>query len=63
MALAQATFVLDHIDVGTGIPMVALRRMLGLGLAEPDRGEGIEIDDAALDKLRAEWRNRRQARP
>ena len=53
----------DHIDAETGIPRVELRRMLDEGLAELDRGEGIEMDDAAWDKLRDELRSRRKARP
>ncbi len=63
MALAQAALVPDHIDVETGIPKVDLRRMLDEGLAELQRGEGIEMDDAAWDKLRDELRRRRQPRP
>lgn len=63
MALAQAVLVPDHIDAETGLPKVELRRMLDEGLAELDRGEGIEMDDAAWNKLRDELRRRRQPRP
>lgn len=63
MALAHAVLVPDHIDAGTGIPKVELRRMLDEGLAELERGEDIEMDDAAWDKLRDELRSRRKARP
>lgn len=63
MALAQAVIVPDHIDAETGLPKVELRRMLDEGLAELERGEGIEMDDAAWDKLRDELRSRRQPRP
>lgn len=63
MALAQAIQVPDHIDAETGIPKVELRRMLDEGLAEFQRGEGIEMDDAAWDKLRDELRSRRLTRP
>jgi hypothetical protein len=63
MALAHAIQVPDHIDAETGIPKVELRRMLNEGLAELERGEGIEMDDAAWDALRAELRSHRQPRP
>lgn len=63
MALAQAIHVPDPIDADTGIPKAELRRMLDEGLAELERGEGIEMDDAAWDKLRDELRHRRQTRP
>ena len=63
MALAHAIHVPDHIDAETGILKVELRRMLDEGLAELERGEGIEMDDAAWDKLRDELRRRRQTRP
>lgn len=63
MALAQAVLVSDPFDAETGIPKVELRRMLDEGLAELERGEGIEMDDAAWDKLRDELRSRRKARP
>ena len=63
MALAHAALMPDHIDAETGLPKVELRRMLDEGLAELDRGEGIEMDDAAWGKLRDELRSRRQARP
>lgn len=63
MALAHAVLVPDHIDAETGIPKVELRRMLDEGLAELERGEGIEMDDAAWNKLRDELRSRRKARP
>jgi len=63
MALAHAIQVPEHIDAETGIPKVELRRMLDDGLAELDRGEGIEMDDAAWDKLRNELRTRRKRRP
>lgn len=63
MALAHALQVPDHIDAETGIPKVELRRMLDEGLTELERGEGMEMDDAAWDTLRAELRSRRQARP
>lgn len=63
MALAQAIILPEHIDAETGIPKVELRRMLDEGLAELERGEGIEMDDAAWDKLREELRRRRQPRP
>lgn len=63
MALAHAIQVPDHIDAETGIPKVELRRMLDEGLVELERGEGIEMDDAAWGKLRDELRSRRKARP
>lgn len=63
MALAQPVIALDHIDAETGLPKVELRRMLDEGLAELERGEGIEMDDAAWDKLRDELRSRRQTKP
>jgi hypothetical protein len=63
MVLAQAALVPGHIDAETGIPKVELRRMLDEGLAELERGEGIEMDDAAWDRLRDELRLRRQTRP
>ena len=63
MALAHAVQVPDHIDAETGLPKVELRRMLDEGLAEIERGEGIEMDDAAWGKLRDELRSRRKARP
>jgi len=63
MALAHAVQVPDHIDAETGLPKVELRRMLDEGLAEIERGEGIEMDDAAWDKLRDELRIRRLTRP
>ncbi len=63
MALAHAIQIPDHIDAETGIPKVELRRMLDEGLAELERGEGIEMDDAAWDKLRDELRRRRQTKP
>ena len=63
MALAQVVLIPDHIDAETGIPKVELRRMLDEGLADLERGEGIEMDDAAWDKLRDELRYRRQTRP
>lgn len=53
----------DHIDAETGIPKGELRRMLDEGLAELERGEGIEMDDAAWDRLRDELRSRRLTRP
>ncbi len=63
MALAHAIQVPEHIDAETGIPKAELRRMLDEGLAELERGEGIEMDDAAWDRLRDELRSRRKARP
>ena len=63
MALVHAIQVPDHIDAETGILKVELRRMLDEGLAELERGQGIEMDDAAWDKLRDELRSRRKARP
>lgn len=63
MALAHAIYVPDHTDAETGLPKAELRRMLDEGLAELERGEGIEMDDAAWDKLRDELRHRRQTRP
>lgn len=63
MALAHAIQVPDHTDAETGIPKVELRRMLDEGLAELERGEGIEMDDADWDRLRDELRRRRQPRP
>lgn len=63
MGLAHAIHVPNHIDAETGIPKVELRRMLDEGLAELERGEGLEMDDAAWDKLRDELRLRRQPRP
>lgn len=63
MALAQAVIVPDYIDAETGIPKVELRRMIDEGLAELERGAGIEMDDAAWDKLRDELRSRRLTRP
>jgi hypothetical protein len=63
MALALAIHVPDHIDAETGIPKVELRRMLDEGVAELERGKGIEMDDAAWDKLRDELRSRRLTRP
>ena len=63
MALVHAIQVPDHIDAETGILKVELRRMLDEGLAELERGQGIEMDDAAWDKLRDEQRSRRKARP
>jgi len=63
MALAHAIQVPDHIDAETGLPKVELRRMLDEGLAELEQGEGIEMDDAAWDKLRAEMRSRRHPKP
>jgi len=62
MALAQAVLTSDHLDAETGIPKVELRRMLDEGLTELARGEGIEMDDAAWDRLRSELRARRPAR-
>lgn len=63
MALAQALQLPVDIDADTGLPKVELRRMLDEGLAELERGEGIEMDDAAWDKLRDELRSRRQPKP
>ena len=63
MALAQVVLVPHNIDAETGLPKVALRRMLDEGLADFERGEGIEMDDAAWDTLRDELRSRRQTRP
>lgn len=63
MVLAQAIQAPEHIDAETGIPKVELRRMLDEGLAELERGQGIEMDDAAWDQLRGELRRRRQTRP
>lgn len=63
MALAHAIQVPNDIDAETGLPKVELRRMLDEGLAELERGEGIEMDDAAWDKLRDELRSRRLTRP
>ena len=63
MSLAQALEQSSDVDIETGIPKVELRRMLDEGLAELERGEGIEMDDAAWDKLRHELRSRRQPRP
>jgi len=63
MAVVHAIQIPDHIDAETGIPKVQLRRMLDEGLAELERGEGMEMDDAAWDKLRDELRSRRQTRP
>ncbi len=62
MALAHAIQVPDNIDAETGLPKVELRRMLDEGIAELERGEGIEMDDAAWDKLRDELRSRRQTK-
>ncbi|MBL8635430.1 MAG: hypothetical protein JNM40_19540 [Myxococcales bacterium] len=62
MALAQAVLIPDHIDAETGMAKVELRRMLDEGLAELERGEGIEMDDAAWEQLRSELRARRSAR-
>ena len=62
MALAQAVLISDHVDAETGIPKVDLRRMLDEGLKELARGEGIEMDDAAWDRLRSELRTRRSSR-
>jgi hypothetical protein len=63
MAFAHVIQVPDHIDAETGLPKVELRRMLDEGLAELERGQGIEMDDAAWDKLRDELRSRRLTRP
>ncbi len=63
MALAQAVKVPGHIDAETGIPKIELRCRLDEGLAELERGEGIEMDDAAWDRLCDEVRHRRQPRP
>ena len=63
MSLAQALEQSSDVDIETGIPKVELRCMLDEGLAELERGEGIEMDDAAWDKLRDELRRRRQPRP
>lgn len=63
MSLAQALEQSSDVDIETGIPKVELRCMLDEGLAELERGEGIEMDDAAWDKLRHELRSRRQPRP
>jgi len=62
MALAHAILTADHVDQETGIPKVELRRMLDEGLTELLRGEGIEMDDAAWDRLRGELRARRPSR-
>ncbi len=59
MALAQAVLIPDYVDAETGIPKVELRRMLDDGLTELVRGEGIEMDAAAWDRLRSELRARR----
>ena len=63
MALAQAVKVPGYIDAETGIPKIELRCRLDEGLAELERGEGIEMDDAAWDRLCDEVRHRRQPRP
>lgn len=63
MALAKAVIVPEHIDTATGIPKVELRRVLDDGLADLEGGEGIEMDDAAWDKLRDELHSRRLTRP
>ena len=63
MSLAQALEQSSDVDIETGIPKVELRCMLDEGLAELERGEGIEMDDAAWDKLRDELRIRRLTRP
>lgn len=63
MAFAHAIQVADRIDAEIGIPKVELRRMLDEGLVEFERGEGIVMDDAALDWLRHEPCRRRQPRP
>ena len=62
MALPQAIVTADHVDAETGLPKVELRRMLDDGLTELARGEGIEMDDAAWDRLRSELRARRPSR-
>ena len=62
MALAQAVLIPDHVDADTGLPKVELRRMLDEGLTELAHGEGIEMDDAAWDRLRSELRARRSSR-
>ena len=59
---AQAVVTADHVDAETGLPKVELRRMLDDGLTELARGEGIEMDDAAWDRLRSELRARRPSR-
>jgi hypothetical protein len=51
------------IDAETGLPKAELRLMLDESLAELERGEGIEMNDAAWAKLRDELRRRRQPRP
>lgn len=63
MSLAHAIPIPDQIDAETGLLKVELRRMLDEGLAELERGEGIEMDDAAWGKLHDELRRRRQPRP
>ena len=62
MVLAQAVLIPDQLDAETGIPKAELRRMLDEGLAELAHGEGIEMDDAAWDRLRSELRVRRSSR-
>ena len=63
MVLAHAIQIPEHIDAETGLPKVELRRLLDEGLTELERGQGIEMDDAAWDRLRDELRLRRQPRP
>ena len=63
MALAHAIQIPDHIDAETGLAKADLRRMLDEGLAGLERGQGIEMDDAAWVKLRDELRSRRQPSP
>lgn len=63
MARAQGIQVSAQLDAETGLPKFELRNILDEGLAELVSGEGIEMEDAAWDKLRAELRSRRQARP
>ncbi len=63
MALAQAILVPDHIDAETRIPKAELCRKLDDGLAELERGQGIEMNVAAWNSLRDELRSRRLTRP
>lgn len=50
---------LDALDEDTGIPKAELREMLQAGLDELARGEGVVMDTAAWQRLRAEMGQRR----
>lgn len=61
MALPQPVATSDFdesIDEDTGIPIVELQSMLDLGLAQLQRGEGVELDAGVRQSILGEIRRR-----